>query len=222
MRKTSPNHAEINKIARKFIRLRNKLEKNNTPENQKVFADYKNYVADRLSHLVTMKSNRYRKFPNHSDLVQEGFEALFLALNTYVPKKGSFAWWSRKYIDTRISRAANAHSTIRYPIKKAKETQPYKVHKIPPQVDTKEISSQILEAKEYSVLVKEAIEQLDDQHKQIILWAYGFMNNPNTSVSFLCKQFGLSRLIISRLLKEAETQLREIILLATNEPDIAC
>ncbi len=212
MKKTLPDQAEINKIAKTFIKLRNKLGRSDTEENRKEFADYKNYVADRLTHLVTMKSNRYRNFPNHSDLVQEGYEALFLALKSYSPKKGDFCWWSRKYIDTRISRAANAHSTVRYPIKKAGLIKPYKVKNIPVIQDTAQTAFETCESHEYKILIKEAITKLDEKYREVILWAYGFKNNSNTSIAFVCKQLGMSRPTLSKLLRIAENKLREIIL----------
>lgn len=217
MKKTLPDLKEINQIAKRFINLRNKLKKSDTEENKKTFADYKNYVAKRLSHLVTMKSNRYKKFPNHSDLVQEGFEALFLALKTYSPKKGSFAWWARKYIDTRISRAANAHSTVRYPIKKAREMKPYKVKKIPAILDTAETAFESCESNEFNILLKDAIQKLDEKYKEVILWAYGFKGNTNTSTTFVCKQLNMSRPALAKLLKSAENKLREMILSDTNK-----
>ncbi len=187
-----------------------------TEENQKAFADYKNYVAERLERLVTMKSNRYKKFANHSDLVQEGFEALFLALKTYSPKKGSFAWWARKYIDTRISRAANAHSTVRYPIKKAGEMKPFKVKNIPIILDMAETAFETCEHNEYNILIKDAITKLDEKYKEVILWAYGFKGNSNTSIAFVCKQLNMSRPTLTKLLRTAENKLREIILCEEN------
>jgi len=212
MKKTLPDLKEINQIAAKFIKLRNKLDKSDIEENRRAFADYKNYVANRLSHLITMKSNRYRNFQNHPDLVQEGFEALFLALKTYNPKRGDFAWWAHKYINTRIARAANAHSTVRYPIKKAREMKPYKVKKMPLIFDTAETAFETCENKEYSVLIKDAINKLDEKYKEAILWAYGFKGNTNVSTAFVCRQLGMTRQALTKLLKNAENKLREIIL----------
>lgn len=217
MKKSYPDQIEINDIAKEFIRIRTKLEKRNSVKNQQNFDNYKNYLADKLSHLVMMKANKYKQFPNYPDLVQDGFEALFLALRTYQPKKGDFTWWANKYIKTRISRAANNHSAVKIPLKKAKEMRPHKVKKIPLLIDGTDSSFDIFEMKENNIILKESIEKLSDKEKEVILWAYGFKGNSNTSISFVCRQLKLSRPVAMNLLKAAQEKLREIILSNTNE-----
>jgi len=81
---------------------------------------------EKFKYLVTMKTGKYKSFNNFDDLNQEGYLGLVTAMKNYNPSLGSFFWWAHKYIDTRISRSANLHTTIRYPLKVAKNTPPHK------------------------------------------------------------------------------------------------
>jgi RNA polymerase sigma factor (sigma-70 family) len=212
-----PNQEEINNIACEFIRLKNKAQKSKSRRVKQKFEKYKNFAAERLTHLVTIKANRYKKFTNYIDLMQDGFEALMLALRTYDPKKGDFSWWARKYIDTRISRAANAHSTIRFPIKKAKETQPYKTNTIPVIVDMNKNPSESVEKNEISKFVMEAIDKLPEAQKRIILIAYEFDNKISSSMTSISKELEISRPTCIKLLEEAKHNLKTLLSHSMND-----
>jgi RNA polymerase sigma factor (sigma-70 family) len=190
---------EINVIANKFVELRDGIDK-------KAFEQYQKYCIKKLSPLVNNKIRKYRKFSNYPDLQQDGFEALMLAFETYEPEKGCFSWWANKYIETRISRQANAHSTIRVPIKKAKEFPPYKTNTIPVMVDLNNPCENI-EDEQNKEVVKLAIDQLSERHKQVILMHYGF-NDQNSAISNISKELNISRPACIRLLGEAEKSLK--------------
>lgn len=212
----TPTQDEVNKIATDFIKLKKKADKSRSKKIKKQFEDYKNYATNKLSHLVTVRANRYKKFSNYQDLMQDGFEALMSALKTYDPKKGCFTWWARKYIDTRISRSANAHSTIRFPIKKAKETQPYKTSSIPVLIDIAETPYEAIETTQIKDVVKRAIEQLPEDQKQIITLAFEFSDKPST-ITNISKEMEISRPTCLKLLEEAKSNLRNHLSILISE-----
>ena len=121
---------EIDEVAIKYITLREKAKTGNKSDQLR-FDAYKNICAQRFKSLIVHHTRKYRRFSNHVDLEQDGFEALINALGTFDPEKGSFAWWANRYIKTRVQRKANAHSTIKFPIKKAREVKPYKISTMP-------------------------------------------------------------------------------------------
>lgn len=200
---------EINEIARKFITLKKKARPGTKAERK--FKVYQNYCASKLAPLVYCKTSKYRKFSNHPDLQQDGFEALMLAFETYDPDKGDFTWWASKYINTRVSRAANAHSTIRFPLKKAKELQPYKTSTMPILVDPKMSPLEDVERAQESNVVQRAIAKLPAQQKQIILMHYDFVvgKKKSNSISKISQELKISRPTCVKLLDEAEKSLRK-------------
>jgi len=204
------NQIETNKIAIEFLRLKKLVDKN--PDNIKAVRKYKkfqNYCANKLAHLVNVRVSRYRKFSNYSDLRQDGFEALLLAFETYKPKKGDFTWWATKYISTRISRAANAHSTIRFPLKKAKEMQPYKTNTLPVLVDRNKNPCQHVEATQKYNVIMDAINELPETQRQVILMHHEFDGGKNCSISKISNCLKISRNTCQQLLEEAEGSLKD-------------
>ncbi|HVI40235.1 MAG TPA: sigma-70 family RNA polymerase sigma factor [Anaerovoracaceae bacterium] len=202
---------EINGIADKFIALRDKAEKSKSKKIRTQYKQYQNYCMDKLKFLVLNKVGKYRKFSNYIDLEQDGYEALILALRTYVPGKGAFSWWADKYISTRVSRAANAHSTIRFPLKKAKEVRPFKMSIIPIVIDSSPDALENLESSQTTQNILEAIKQLPDQHQTIINMTFGFNGVKQHSIGNVTKQLSISRPQFLKLLEEAKTKLKEIL-----------
>jgi len=200
---------EVNKLAAEFIRLRKLVAKRPEDWIIKKYKRFQNLCMYKLSYLVNSKIGKYRQFSNYIDLQQDGFEALMLALETFKPGKGDFTWWANKYISTRIYRAANAHSTIRYPLKKAKEMQPYKLGTMPVLVDTTENPCQNVEEAQTHSVIMEAINELPDMSRRIILMYHEFDGGKNNSVSKISKQLNISRNICVQILSEAKDTLKD-------------
>jgi RNA polymerase sigma factor (sigma-70 family) len=198
---------EIDVISRKYLTLKNKS--NPSEDDVKEFKAYQNFCMGKFAYLVKMRSAKYRKFSNHPDLEQDGFEALILAFNTFDPDKGSFSWWADKYISTRISRAANAHSTIRYPIKKAKEIKPYKTSTIPIMIDEGPDPALAAEVSENSVNINRAIDSLPASHKSVVNMTYGFNGFRARTVGTVMVDLKITRSEYTKLLREAKEQIRQ-------------
>jgi RNA polymerase sigma factor (sigma-70 family) len=202
----SINLEEVNSIARTFLELKKKAA-GGCEDAQRKYKVYQNYCAQKLSPLVKNKTSKYKKFSNYPDLQQDGFEALMLAFETYDPNKGDFIWWASKYINTRVCRAANAHSTIRFPLKKAKDIQPYKTNTMPILVDSKRGPLESVEEAQRRAVIQEAIAQLPEKQRKIILLHYEFKNG-NSSISKISKELKISRPACVKLLEEAEKSLK--------------
>lgn len=206
-----PSKEEINEIAKKFVDLRDKIKKSKKEKNKSKFELFQNEVVKKLSHLVLLRTNRYRMFNNYHDLQQDGFEALFMALKTYRPEKGDFSWWAMKYIDTRISRAANCHSTIKFPLKKAKEIQPHKVSTFPVIIDLNKNPHETAEDVETKTAIMKAVELLPEKQKKIILMSYELTGTRSFTISKIAEELNISRPVCLKLLEEAKENLKSTL-----------
>ncbi len=199
---------EAQELMVKLIDLRDQVKKS---EDKKVIRDLKNHETicmSKFSYLVTMKTGRYKSFSNYDDLNQEGFEALTKAMNNYNPKKGSFFWWAHKYIDTRISRSANLHTTIRYPLKVAKENTPHKESVMPLLVEERYCPDKELEECQSSHAVQQALASLTQEQKNVISLAYGFDGDKPMSINKICKKLNISRLSCIKTMNNALSSMK--------------
>jgi RNA polymerase sigma factor (sigma-70 family) len=158
-----------------------------------------------------MKTGRYKIFSNYEDLNQEGFEALLKSMNNYDPKKGSFFWWAHKYIDTRISRSANLHTTIRYPLKVAKESTPHKESVMPILIEENYCPDKQLENVQSFTAIQSAFDKLTDDQKHIINLAFGFESDKPMSINKICKKLNISRLCCIKTINGALSIMKESI-----------
>lgn len=166
---------------------------------------------DKFRYLITMKTNRYKTFSNYDDLNQEGFEALIKAMKTYNPKKGSFFSWAHHYIGTRISRSANLHTTIRYPLKVAREVTPHKEAVMPVIVEKRYCPDKQLEDSQINHAISKASNFLSEQEKEILNLVYGLDGDKPISINKVCKKLGVSRLHCIKTISSALSTMKEHI-----------
>lgn len=202
-------HDEIHNIAIKYLDLRKKAEETENDDDIKEFQTYQNYCAVRLKPLVLAHVYKYKKFSNYPDLEQDGFEALLMSLNTFKPARGHFGYWAKQYIKTKVCRAANAHSTIRIPIKKAKEMRPYKTNSIPVQTDARPNPFETLETSEIEGQLIEVIGGLPVEQKEIIDLTYGFNGSSQNTAGKVMEQLSLSRQQYTKLLNVAKNNIKK-------------
>ncbi len=178
--------------------------------NSKVKAHEK-ICIEKFKYLITMKTGRYKAFSNYEDLNQEGYEALVKAMNNYDPKRGSFFWWAHRYIDTRISRSANLHTTIRYPLKVAKDNAPHKEAVMPLLIEENYCPDKQLEFYQSSYAIQDVLSLLSDEQKNIINLAYGFDGDKPMSINKICKKLNISRSVCIKVMDAAISIMKEHI-----------
>jgi len=142
---------------------------------------------------------------------------LYRALQTYKPEKGDFFWWSNKYIKTKISREANRHSTIKIPLKHAKQVQPYKVSQLPIIIDAGPSALEHIAKDEAVTLIRSAVEKLPEDQRKVITLHYELSGGSDNrrdlySIGKICDRLNISRMSCVKLLTEAKKTLkRELI-----------
>ena len=205
------NEQEAQDLMIKWIDLRSRSESSNDPSVISEFKKHNRVCVEKFKYLVTMKTGRYKSFNNFEDLNQEGFEALYKAMNNYNPKKGSFFWWAHKYIDTRISRSANLHTTIRYPLKVAKAAPPHKESVMPLMIEERYCPDKELEELQSMQALQGAINLLDLEQKEVINLAFGFDGDKPMSINKICKKLNMSRLGCIKTINGALSIMKENI-----------
>lgn len=197
------NEDEAKEILDELVKLRKKYKRNSA--YRVAYERQEQLCSKKFDYLVTSKLYKYRAFANYEDLKQDGRMALILALRNFDPKKGSFFWWANRYITTKIKRQANGHSTIKFPIREAREVQPYKVSQLPIMVDSNPDALEAMESNEIKEKVHQAISRLPaDQRK--ILELNGIKSY---SISRIAKELKIARPDCTRLLNEAKKNLKQ-------------
>lgn len=202
---------EAQDLMTKLIDLRAQAK---SSEDAKIVHELKKHESicmEKFRYLVTMKTGRYKAFSNYDDLNQEGFEALIKAMNNYNPKKGSFFWWAHKYIDTRISRSANLHTTIRYPLKVAKASTPHKESVMPLLIEERFCPDKELEESQNLQAIQSALDKLSNNQREVINLAFGFDGDKPMSINKICKKLSISRLSCIKTINGALSTMKENI-----------
>ncbi len=202
---------EAQDLMEKFIELRSEVKNSTDTKLIKQFRDHEKLCIQKFSYLITMKTGRYKQFDNYEDLVQEGFIALTKAMANYNPKKGSFFWWSFKYIETRVARCANLHTTIRYPLKVAKATIPHRESVIPVLMEETDCPDKLFDKKEAASLIDNSLVFLGKDKKLAIEYFYGLTGEKPMSINKICKKLDITRAQCSRYIKEALVELKDNI-----------
>lgn len=206
------NNDEAVELINKFIELRKKYQETKDKNDKFNLDKQEKLCIEKFSYLVGMRTNRYKNFNNYDDLNQEGYVALVKAMKNYNPNKGSFFWWAHKYIDTRIARSANLHTTIRYPLKIAKENIPHKENSIPLQIEYNQIPDIEFEQAEIAYFLTQTINNtLTSEQKQIIELYCGFGGDKPMSVGKICKQLNIPRTHCIKQLDSSLALLKETI-----------
>ena len=202
---------EAQQLMEKLITLRTKANGTNAPKDVRAFKTHENLCIEKFKYLITMRTDRYRGFYNYDDLNQEGFEALLKGMNNYDPKKGNAFWWFHKYIETRIARTANLHTTIRYPLKFAKLNTPHKESILPILIESRFCPDKNLESAETLSVIQLAMKYLNKDQKDIISLAFGFDGDKPLSINKICKKMNMSRINCIKTMNSALNVLKQNI-----------
>lgn len=204
---------EAQDLMAKLVDLKSRVQDLDGPKIRQELNRHEKKCISQFKYLITMKTGRYKSFHNYEDLNQEGLEALVKAMKTYNPKKGSFFAWAHNYIGTRISRSANLHTTIRYPLKVAKAIPPHKESILPIMIEERYCPDKEMESMQLSRSMNLAFECLTDKQKEITNLAYGLDSDRPMSINKICKQLNISRLNCIKLIDTAILSMKENIII---------
>src|SRR5271166_2147298 len=202
---------EAHDLMIKFIDLRTKFAETKDPKIEAQLKQHEQVCIEKFKYLVTMKTGRYKSFSNYEDLNQEGFEALIKAMKTFKPNKGNFFAWAHNYIGTRISRSANLHTTIRFPLKVAKANTPHKESVMPVQIEERYCPDKELEESQSVRAIQDALSILTKEQKEIVGLAYGFDGDKPMSINKICKKLSISRLSCIKTINSALSVMKDNI-----------
>lgn len=192
-----------------LVALRKKAAETKSLTDKRAVEQQEKLCIEKFEYIVYMNTNKYKAFSNYEDLNQEGMFGLVAAMKNYNPKKGSFFWWSNRYVQTRIARAANLHSTIRFPLVVAKKMMPKKEMNLPLLIDNAHRPDTECENMETKVKIESAMEKLTEDQKNIITLAYGIDGDKPMSINKLCKKLGITRTKCINKIDEAMRVMKE-------------
>ncbi|MFZ4795986.1 MAG: sigma-70 family RNA polymerase sigma factor [Bacteroidia bacterium] len=183
-------------------------------------------ALDKFSYIVTIHSNKYKKFSNFEDLHQEGMMGLVLALNKFDPiRSKNFFKIANWYIKTRIKRAANKYNVITVPMNVGKKLAMNRIAELPIVIDQTINPHDGMEQNQVINTIIESLKSLNELQKSVICMYYGIDKEfdivehlkDKNSISFIAKEMNLSRASVEKILSEAYTILssnKDIINLA--------
>lgn len=211
------NEQEAREMMLKLSNLKKKFFKDKTEENKIKYFEYETECVNALSYFVEMRAGRYRKFANHSDLAQDGMVALLKAIRSFKlmdkdgNESGSFFYWLGLHVNTKLSRSANNHTAIRFPMHYAKLNPPRKESALPVLLDTGNSPEKNYEMSEVGGSIRKALNVLSDDQRELINLAYGFEGNGPMSISKVCEVKNISRSSCIRIIDDALKVLRKNI-----------
>lgn len=204
--------AESQELMKRLSFLRKKLKKTESPKDKLELEKHEELCYEQFKYLITMHTARYKAFSNYEDLVQEGALALFSAMKTYQSKRGKFFWWAHKYISTRISRSANAHTTIRYPLKFAQKITPHKELSLPTLIENNRRPDSECESFEVKSIIESLVAVvLTEEQVEIISRLYGLDGGKPMSVNKICKELNLTRTNCIKIIENALSAMKDKI-----------
>ena len=201
---------EAQQLILRFMKLRETYTSTKSKSDKIALEKQQRLCMEKFKYLVTMRTYKYKSFPNYDDLNQDGCEALLKSMKNYNPTKGIFFYWAHRYIETKISRSANLHTAIRYPLKYAHKNVPHKETNLPLLIEKKNCPDLQLEDSEVRFEVHQAMACLPKDQFEIINLVFGFDNKP-MPINKICEQLDIPRASCIISLKKALSTLKKNI-----------
>lgn len=183
---------EAQDLFNKYVELKKLSETDSSYERK--LARHKNLMISQFSYIIESKTAKYKKFSNYQDLYQDGCEALMMAVKTYSPQKGSIFWWMHKYIGTKISRCANAHSAMKTSIKRASKGEIPRRDELPINMTDSITPYDLFNSEESKKIVKDRLEKLSTDDYKLITQFYNIEDH-NLDMKALKTQNKISKII---------------------------
>jgi len=200
---------EINTaILDKLIELRKKKDETKSKIDEIKYNKFFVEALIKFEYIVHLHCNKYKRYSNYQDLLQEGRIGLMTALNKFDPNRSRNIFklmnW---YIKTKIKRQANKYDIINVPMAIAADSALIRTNDLPTITDTSIDAIDILEKEQIINNIKEALKHLSDIHKYVVCLYYGIDTDGKlgnkVSISSIAKQMKTTRTNVEKLLSEA-------------------
>lgn len=186
------SETEASNLIDQLIDLRFKYKELNNEANLENFKKHECLCLKKFSYIIFGHASRYRNFYNYEDLIQEGYIALTNALSNFDPKKGNIFYWCHKYVSTRISRRANLHSAIKYPLKYAKANPPKRENVFPLMADPFDGYREIEEKDMYRQMVSN-LGKLDGKQAKMVRMLFGIEGEEERSLAKISRMMRIPK-----------------------------
>jgi len=172
--------------------------------NSKFYKKFDNYedlyqegIVALLSSIKTFNkhSNKFKNKNVNETLIAETAEIINNETKKSKPRsnENSYFKWAHDYIRTRLSRKANTHTAVRYPLKFTKKYTPTKESFMPDLVDKQGSPEKLLENAELSSILYEAMDKLSPIQKNVISLMYGFTGDKKLTHMEVCNEINLPK-----------------------------
>lgn len=203
---------EAKQLVEKYLNLKSNYDENKTLESLKKLRQHEHICVKKLEYLVKMATARYRKFSNYDDLYQEGMLCLFHSMTTFdVSKNASFFWWAHRYIQTKVKRCANQHTTIRISMKDAKKHTPHKEFVMPILIEETYCPDKMAESFEEVALIRKSLNCLTKNQEIVIRMVYGIGLEDSFPINKICATLNISRVQCNNVIKSAMSKIKNNI-----------
>lgn len=166
-----------------------------------------NKIVERLSFLVYSNAKMYRGFPNHEDLVQEGFIGLLRAVRkfnrTLFP---NFFVYSEGWIRHSVKRAASHFDVVFNPNKiRVVYAEPSEIG----EEETNDTPEEVFFEKEKSQKINEVLDEFPDRDREIVKRIFGLGKYRPQTLREIGPMFNLSHERIRQIKNKVITKLRK-------------
>lgn len=193
-----------------LIELREKSKVSSSKKDKLKYDMAFDKAINRFSYIVDIHCGKYKKYPNYTDLHQEGLLGLTLALNNFNPQRSkNFFRIANWYVKTRIKRSANKYDVINVPMKVAKKSAYCRLSDVPVMVDNRN-PHQSLECIQDSASIQAAMSNLTDLQRKVVSMYFDIQCADNTlgiqkTISFrtIAKEINTSTANVENALNEA-------------------
>jgi RNA polymerase sigma factor (sigma-70 family) len=197
---------EADALVHDLLALRAKVQEN--PSLKRSLDQLEAKCVKSFAYIVAMHTAKYKNFFNYDDLNQDGLEALTRALKSYQPGAGNIFWWCHHYVETKISRRANTHTTIRFPLRKAKEIAPQRESI---RDTTKfDINDPVMTHDRVELMdgVRKIVSKLESDQQREAITDYFGLNGSSKNIDQIAKEQGITK---SRCLRQLRKNLKSLI-----------
>jgi len=169
---------------------------------------WKDKIVSQTSGLVYKNCNRYKKFSNYEDLLQEGFIGLIKAINSFDPKRFSnFISYADRWVMHYVKRAASRYDIV---------YDPRRHRVVYAEINEsdfllEDMPDNIFAEQERKELLNNAIKKLSYRESSVVRQSFGIDSKTKT-LEEIGAQFGISYERVRQIKVNAIKKLKKSLL----------